>query len=135
MEKIEQELKTIKVAHSRLLNQYKELEKKLVTLMTDQKELEKYVQQQLIEMNNTQPPKVKYSLQPDNIYKEEISEIISSNEVEWNNGKYVNYEIKLKDREEIYKAFVGIKYRLLSGFIIKFNYEGSGLLRQVRILD
>jgi hypothetical protein len=135
MEKIEQELKTIKVAHSRLLNQYKELEKKLVTLMTDQKELEKYVQQQLIEMNNTQPPKVNNQFILGNRYREKIVEIISSKQVEWQGSQYVSYVIKLNKIEEIYTAFISLKYNLLPGFMIDFTYEGEGKLKSIKIME
>ena len=135
MATIEEELKMVKTAHSRLLNQHKELEKIVLNLLQDQEELNKYVQEQMIEMNNTQPPKVKNPLVVDNLYREQISEIISTNQVEWQGSQYVSYEIKLKDREEIYTCFISLKYRLMSGFTIRFTYDGNGKLKQLRILE
>jgi len=134
MATVEEELKMIKTAHSRLLNQHKELEKVVLDLINNQKELNQYVQEQLIEMNNTQPPKVKSPLVIDNIYREEISEVISSNEVEWQGAPFVSYEIKLKDRQEVFTCFISLKYRLLTGFTIRFTYDGNGKLKQLRII-
>ena len=135
MATIEEELKMVKTAHSRLLNQHKELEKVVMDLINTQKELNQYVQEQLIEMSNTQPPKVKIPFVIDNIYREQISEIISTNQVEWQGGQYVSYEIKFNDRQEIYTCFISLKYRLLSGFTIRFTYDGNGKLKQLRILE
>jgi hypothetical protein len=132
---IEEELKMIKTAHSRLLNQYKELEKLVKIISGKHNELEEYVQKQFIELSNTQPPKVKSSFIIDNIYREQISEIVSSNQVEWQGGQYVSYEIKLKDREEIFTCFISLKYRLMVGFTIKFTYDGTGKLKQLKILE
>jgi hypothetical protein len=135
MSTVEEELKMIKTAHSRLLNQHKEL-KELVLLILDKSgKLEKYVQEQLIELNNTQPPKVKSQFIVDNVYREQISEILSTNQVEWQGGQYVSYEIKFNDREEIYTCFISLKYRLLAGFTIRFTYDGNGKLKQLRILE
>jgi hypothetical protein len=47
MATIEEELKMVKTAHSRLLNQHKELEKIVLNLLQDQEELNKYVQEQM----------------------------------------------------------------------------------------
>jgi hypothetical protein len=135
MATIEEELKMIKTAHHRLLNQHKELEKVVLDLINTQKGLNQYVQEQLIQMSNTQPPKVKNPLVIDNIYREQISEIISTNQVEWQGGQYVSYEIKFNDREEIYTCFISLKYRLLAGFTIRFTYDGNGKLKQLRILE
>jgi len=132
---VEEELKMIKTAHHRLLNQHKELEKVVMELINTQKELNQYVQEQLILMSNTQPPKVKIPFVIDNIYREQISEIISTNQVEWQGGQYVSYEIKFNDREEIYTCFISLKYRLLAGFTIRFTYDGNGKLKQLRILE
>jgi flagellar biosynthesis chaperone FliJ len=136
MENLLDELKMVKVAHSRLLNQYKDLDKKLNSLTNNHRELERYVQEQLVELVKSQSKVTKQPFVNDNIYIETISEIISnSDEIEWNNGKYINYEIKLKDREELFTAFVSLKYRLLVGFTIKFTYVGNGKLSKIRILD
>ena len=135
MSKVEEDLQMMKTAHSRLLNQHKELEKLVVLVAGKFNELEKYVQEQLIELNNTQPPKVKSQFIVDNIYREQISEIISTNQKEWQGGQYVAYEIKLNDREEIYTCFISLKYRLLAGFTIRFTYDGNSKLKQIRILE
>ena len=136
MENLLDELKMVKVAHSRLLNQYKDLDKKLNSLTNNHRELERYVQEQLVELVKSHSKVTKQPFVNDNIYIETISEIISnSDEIEWNNGKYINYEIKLKDREELFTAFVSLKYRLLVGFTIKFTYVGNGKLSKIRILD
>ena len=135
MSKIEEDLQMMKTAHSRLLNQHKELEKLVLRIFDAQNRLEKYVQEQLIELNNTQPPKVKSQFIVDNIYREQISEILSTNQVEWQSGQYVSYEIKFNGREEIYTCFISLKYRLLAGFTIRFTYDGNGKLKQLRILE
>jgi DNA mismatch repair ATPase MutS len=135
MESIKEELKMVKTAHSRLLNQHKELEKVVLNLLQDQKELNKYVQEQLIELNNTQPPKVKSQFVIGNRYREKIIEIISSKQVEWQGSQYVSYVIKLNEREEIYTAFISLKYNLLPGFMIDFTYEGEGKLRSIKIMQ
>lgn len=134
MTKIEEELKMIKTAHSRLLNQHKELEKIVLNLLSDQKELNKYVQEQIIEMSNTQPPKVKNQFIIGNRYREKVIEIISTKQVEWQGSQYVSYVIKLNEREEIYTAFISLKYNLLPGFMIDFTYEGEGKLRSIKIM-
>lgn len=135
MATVEEDLKMMKTAHSRLLIQHKELEKLVITLTGKFNELEKYVQEQLIELNNTQPPKVKSQFIVDNVYREQISEIISTNQKEWQGGQYVSYEIKLNGREEIYNCFISLKYRLLAGFTIRFTYDGNGKLKQLKILE
>jgi len=135
MSKVEEDLQMMKTAHSRLLNQHKELEKLVVLVAGKFNELEKYVQEQLIELNNTQPPKVKSQFIVDNVYREQISEILSTNQVEWQGGQYVSYEIKFNGREEIYTCFISLKYRLLAGFTIRFTYDGNGKLKQLRILE
>lgn len=135
MATIEEELKMVKTAHSRLLNQHKELEKIVLNLLQDQKELNKYVQEQMIEMSNTQPPKVKTQFVIGNRYREKIFKIISSKQVEWQGSQYVSYVIKLNEREEIYTAFISIKYNLLPGFMIDFTYEGEGKLRSIKIME
>jgi hypothetical protein len=142
MATIEEEIQMIKTAHSRLFNQLKQLESDFNSLIVDSNLCNtniansiKDLQEQLVELRNTQPPKVKPALIIDNVYRERISEIISGNKVEWNNGQYMNYEIKLKDREEIFNAFISIKYRLVPGFIIKFTYSDNSKLKNIRIIE
>jgi hypothetical protein len=135
MSKVEEDLKMMKTAHSRLLNQHKELKELVLRIMDEQIKLEKYVQEQLIELNNTQSPKVKSQFVIGNRYREKIIEIISSKQVEWQGSQYVSYVIKLKEREEIYTAFISLKYNLVSGFMIDFTYEGEGKLRSIKIME
>jgi hypothetical protein len=149
MATIEEELKMVKIAHSRLLNQHKQLEKNVLDLINNQKELNQYVQSQLIEtsisltemrisikeINYPQPIKVKNPFIIDNVYKEQISEIISIEEVDWKSERFINYEIKFKEREEIYTCFVSLRYKLLPNIIIKFTYDGNGKLKKLRILE
>jgi hypothetical protein len=135
MATIEEELKMVKTAHSRLLNQHKELDKLVIKICESQHKFEQYVHEQLIELNNTQPPKVKNQLQIGNRYREKIVQVISSKQVEWQGSQYVNYVIKLNEREEIYTAFISLKYNLLAGFLIDFTYDGDGKLRSIKILE
>ena len=135
MSTVEEELKMVKTAHSRLLNQHKELEKIVLNLLQDQKELNKYVQEQMIEMSNIQPPKVNNQFILGNRYREKIVEIISSKQVEWQGSQYVSYVIRLNKREEIYTAFISLKYNLLPGFMIDFTYEGEGKLKSIKIME
>lgn len=133
MKTVEEELKMIKTAHSRLLNQYKELEKVVKLYSTKLNVLDEYVQEQLIELNNNKKTAVKYTLVVGSRYMEEISEIISTNEVEWQGSTYNNYEVKLKDREELYTIFISTKYKLEPKLTIKFFYSGEGKLSGVRL--
>lgn len=132
MKTIEEELKMIKTAHSRLLNQYKELEKVVKVYSTKLNVLDEYVQEQLIELNNIKQVNNKYPLVAGSRYMEEIVEIISTNEVEWQGNPYNNYEVKLKDREELYTIFISTKYKLEPKLMIKFYYSGEGKLSGVR---
>jgi hypothetical protein len=135
MSKVEEDLQMMKIAHSRLLNQHKELKELVLRIMDEQLKLEKYVQEQLIELNNTQSPKVKSQFVIGNRYREKIIEIISSKQVEWQGSQYVSYVIKLNEREEIYTAFISLKYNLVPGFMIDFTYEGEGKLRSIKIME
>jgi hypothetical protein len=135
MSTVEEELKMVKTAHSRLLNQHKELEKIVLNLLQNQKELNKYVQEQMIEITNIQPPKVNNQFILGNRYREKIVEIISSKQVEWQGSQYVSYVIRLNKREEIYTAFISLKYNLLPGFMIDFTYEGEGKLKSIKIME
>lgn len=139
-ETIEQ-IEMLKKAHSRLYNQYNQLSKDLDIMKNKEKELFEYffnhihnLQETINELKSIQQPKVVQSFLVDNIYKEQISEIISQEEKDWKNQNFINYEIKLKGREEIYTVFLSLKYRLLPGFNIKFLYDGSGKLKNVRII-
>lgn len=142
MATIEEELQMVKTAHSRLFNQLKQLESDFNSLIVDSNQTNinlgnkiKELQEQIVEISNTQTPKVKQPFVIDNTYRETISAVLSTNQVEWNNGQYVNYEIKLKDREEIYTAFISLKYRLVPGFIIKFTYNDNGKLKNIKIIE
>lgn len=140
MKQIEQEIQVLKTAHSRLHNQYQNLLKDyqsifnyLDKLNEKQFNFEKLILEQIEDLKEIKPVR-KPEFIAGNIYTSQISEVFSEKEVYWNNGKYLDYEIKFKGREEIYLAFISIKYRLLPNFNIKFMYEGNGKLRNVKII-
>ena len=133
MKTVEEELKMLKTAHSRLLNQYKELEKYINVVSNKLINLDEYVQKEFIQLNNTRPVFVKNPLLVGSRYIECISEIISTNEVQWQGSPYNNYEIKLKDREELYTVFISSKYKLEPKLMIKFFYSGEGKLSGIKL--
>lgn len=132
MKPLEEEIQMIKTAHSRLLNQYKDLEKQLNLLKSKHTDLEQVVLEQLLSSIKNDEPVYKPSLIAGNRYVEEISEIISIEKKEWNGGQFINYELKFKDRQEIYTAFISIKYVLEPKMKIKFFYAGEGKLSNVK---
>lgn len=140
MKPIDEEIQVLKTAHSRLYNQFQNLIKDHQMLLNyfnelneKQSNFEKVIYQQVEDLKQIGPIR-KPEFFAGNIYTAQISEVLSEREVDWNNSKYVNYEIKFKEREEIYLAFISIKYRLLPNFNIKFMYEGNGKLKNVKII-
>ncbi len=141
MKTTEDEIKLLKQAHSRLNEDYKSLYKKYTELDKCIIAMNSYIQSQVLNISteidnikSTQPVKLKPAMTIGNNYMEKISEIISCEKKNWNNSDFSNYILKLEQREELYTAFVSIKNELKAGIKIRFNYDGDGKLKQIKII-
>ena len=107
---IEERLTQLEKAHSRLFNQYQNLIKDFEDLkrFTNQIDLDLYesikeLKSRLDDLGDTQP---KQPFVNGNRYQDVIEEIVSTKKVGWNNKIFLESEIKLKKRPELYKIFV-----------------------------
>ena len=141
MENVQDSIKLLKKAHSRLNEDYKTLMNKHIKLNELHTNLCNYVEEELLflyqeigNLKSTQPSKVKTPFVIGNNYMERVSEIIETKDVDWNNGKWIKYELKLIDRDELYNAFVQVNNEIRPGYNIRFNYGGEGKLKSIKVI-
>jgi hypothetical protein len=127
---IEERLTQLEKAHSRLHNQYQNLQK-------DFNGLEEFVHNVLysIMKDNCKSIRELKDYQPKekfidgNTYLETIEELISIKEVKWDNKEFLDAEVKFVARPEIYKIFV-LKSKAphikgFNGAKASFKYDAS----------
>ena len=126
MKTLEEEIKLLKTAHQRLFNQYQELIKdyeKLSKLVIQNNDFINQVDIENYQFRNkilkSQP---KESFKDGQYYSEIIDDIISIEQVQWNGKEFLNMEVKLIDRNELFKAFVQKGNQPKVGDKIKFTY-------------
>ena len=128
MATIEEELKMVKTAHSRLFNQFKQLESDFNSLIVDAnisninmsakiKELQEQIDNFIL------PPQPKESFKDGSSYTGEILEIVTTEPTEWKNKSFYNLEVKLVGRDELYKIFVLKENKPRPGSRIRFTYQ------------
>jgi hypothetical protein len=139
MATIEEELKMVKTAHSRLFNQLKQLESDFNSLIVDAnlsninmtnkiKELQKQIDNFIL------PPQPKENFKEGSSYTAEILELVTIEPTEWKNKSFLNIELKLVGRDELYKIFVLKENKPRPGNRIRFTYQLEDKLYQVKIL-
>ncbi len=128
MATIEEELKMVKTAHSRLFNQFKQLENDFNSLIVDANMSTvnisnkiKDLQQQID--NFILPPQSKENFKDGSSYTGEILEIVTIEPTEWKNKSFYNLEVKLVGRDELYKVFVLKENKPRPGNRIRFTYQ------------
>ena len=139
MATIEEELQMIKTAHSRLFNQFKQLENDFNSLIVDanlsninlNKKI-KDLQEEIV--NITIPPQPKESFKEGSSYTGEILEIVTVEPTEWKNKSFLNIELKLVGRSELYKIFVLKENKPSVGNKIRFTYQLEDKLIQIKVI-
>jgi predicted nuclease with TOPRIM domain len=126
MKTIEEEIKLLKTAHQRLFNQYQELNKnyddlkeRFIILNNYIQEVDKENYEFRIKLIKSTP---KESFKDGKNYSDIVDEIISSEIVQWNSKQFINMELKLVDRNELFKAFVPKGNEPKVGNKVKFTY-------------
>lgn len=139
MATIEEELQMVKTAHSRLFNQLKQLENDFNSLIVD-------ANQNNISLNNkikllqekldgiTIPTQPKENLKRGSSYTGVISEIVTFEETEWKNKKWLNMELKLVGREELFKVFILKGNKPSTGNKIRFTYQEEDKLYSMKVI-
>ena len=136
---IEKDLEMVKTAHGRLYNQFKQLENDFNSLIVESnlsninlnnkiKELQEVIN------NITITPQPKENFKEGSSYTGIISEIITIEETKWKNKDFLNLEIKLVGREELFKIFIIKENKLNTGNKIRFTYQLENKLYQVKVL-
>ncbi len=141
MATVEEEIKMLKNAHSRLFNQFKQLENDFNSLIVDINQSNinysnkiKLLQEQINDI--TIPPQPKEMFKDGCSYTSTIEEIVSKEETIWDKKTCLNMEVKLVDREELYKIFVLKDNAPLAGFKIRFMFEEKdNKLKKIKILE
>ena len=139
MATIEEELQMVKTAHSRLFNQLKQLENDFNSLIVDANQNNislnnkiKLLQEKLDDI--TIPTQPKESFKIGSSYTGVISEIVTVEETEWKNKSFLNIELKLIGREELFKVFVLKGNKPSNGNKIRFTYELEDKLYQIKVI-
>jgi hypothetical protein len=139
MSTIEEEIQMIKTAHSRLFNQLKQLESDFNSLIVESNITNinlgnkiKELQEQLD--NVTIVPKPMESFKEGSSYTGIISEIITIEQTEWKGKTFLNIELTLFGRQEIYKIFVLKGNKPSVGNRIRFTYQLENKLYQIKVL-
>lgn len=139
MATIEEELQMVKTAHSRLFNQLKQLESDFNSLIVESNISNinltnkiKQLQEQIDDISF--PPQPKETFKQGCNYTGVISEFVMVQETQWKNKDFLNIELKLVGRNELYKIFVlkGSKPRV--GDKIKFTYQPEDKLYQIKVI-
>lgn len=139
MATIEEELQMVKTAHSRLFNQLKQLESDFNSLIVDAnlsninmtnkiKELQEQIDNFIL------PPQPKENFKEGSSYTGEILEIVTVEPTEWKNKSFLNIELKLVGRSELYKIFVLKENKPRPGNRIRFTYQLEDKLYQIKVL-
>jgi len=139
MATIEEELKMIKTAHARLFNQFNQLSndyEKLVKIVGDN-----YNHFQSINTIMWKEIELKKPAQPKEVFKDAnnytstIENIVTIEETNWNNNVYLNMEVKLIGREELYKVFVLKGNKPDTGNKIRFTFDATdNKLKKLKVL-
>lgn len=139
MATIEEELQMVKTAHSRLFNQLKQLENDFNSLIVD-------ANQNNISLNNkikllqekidgiTIPTQLKENFKEGSSYTGVISEIVTVEQTEWKKKSFLNIELKLVGREELFKVFVLEENKPSNGNKIRFTYQLEDKLYQIKVI-
>jgi hypothetical protein len=139
MATIEEELQMVKTAHSRLFNQLKQLESDFNSLIVDSNLSNinlsnkiKQLQEQIDSIDVVPQPKENFK--EGSNYTAIISEFVTIQETQWKNKDFLNIELKLVGRNELYKIFVlkGSKPRV--GDKIRFTYQPEDKLYQIKVI-
>lgn len=140
MATIEEELQMVKTAHSRLFNQLKQLESDFNSLIVDAnlsninltnkiKELQEQIDNFIL------PPQPKEIFKDASNYTSIIEDIVTIEETIWNNNIYLNMEVKLIGKEELYKIFVLKGNKPYTGNKIRFTYDATdNKLKKLKVL-
>jgi hypothetical protein len=140
MATVEEELQMVKTAHARLFNQFKQLENDLNSLIVEAnknntnfasaiKELQKQFD------NLTIPPQPKEIFKDASNYTSTIEDIVTIEETSWNNNLYLNMEVKLIGKEELYKIFVLKGNKPNTGNKIRFTFDATdNKLKKLKVL-
>jgi len=135
MATIEEKIKQLENAHSRMYNQQKELTELVIKLQDKLTgELEK-ITTQLKELKQEVPDTLPQQLIEDKKYNGQITEIISSKDVVWRNMNYTNWELKLKGKEHIFLAFIKTGIILEPGMLVKFTYKHYLKLVHLKVIE
>jgi hypothetical protein len=141
MATIEEELKMIKTAHGRLFNQFKQLENDINSLIVDLnlsninmstkiKELQQQIDSYQI------PSKPIEQFKNNCCYSSTITEIVSTQEVKWDNKDFLDLDVKLIGRpEQIFKIFISKKNSVEVGNKIRFTFnEEHNKLSKIKVI-
>jgi hypothetical protein len=140
MATVEEELQMVKTAHSRLFNQLKQLENDFNSLIVETNRsnvhyssIIKLLQEQID--NITIPPQPKEVFKDGNNYTSTIEEIITIEETIWDKKTCLNMEVKLVDRDELYKVFVLKGNKPDAGCKIRFTFDATdNKLKKLKVL-
>jgi ribosomal protein L16 Arg81 hydroxylase len=130
MATIEEEVKLLKTAHGRLFNQYKQLENDFNSFIVDSNQLNIKLNERLKDLqeiinNFTIPSQPKEAFKDGQFYIAVVEELVLEEKKDWNNGKWLKLLIKLKEREELFNAFILEGNKPKPGSIVLFTYKAD----------
>jgi len=130
----------LKNAHSRLFNQFKQLENDFNSLIVETNRsnihysaIIKLLQEQIEDI--VIPSQPKETFKDGSNYTSTIEEIITIEETIWDKKTCLNMEVKLVDREELFKVFVMKGNKPNAGNKIRFTFDAAdNKLKKLKVL-